>query len=109
MLASCEAKYGSKFVILLVVRREISPPYCGFPSESHQFPVVVEPVVAGGLVVDVVTGAVVDVVVFTTVVIVVTAGLDDVAVDVVAVAQDANTSDVTIKQASAIQIIPLFI
>jgi hypothetical protein len=48
-------------------------------------------------------------VVFTTVVIVVTAGLDDVAVDVVAVAQDANTSDVTIKQASAIQIIPLFI
>jgi hypothetical protein len=82
----------------------ISPPYCGLPSESHQFPAVAALVVAGGLVVDVVTGTVVDAVVFTAVVVV-----DDEAGVVVDVVQDANTRDVTIKQVSAIQIIPLFI
>ena len=105
MLASCEAKYGSKFVILLVVRSEISPPYCGLPSLSHQLEVTaVEVVVAAGLVVDVVTRAVV---VFE---VVVTAGVDNVVVVVVdVVVHDARIRDVTIKHVSAIQANPLFI
>jgi len=57
------------------------------------------------LVVDVVTGAAVDVEV------VVTAGLTDVVVtcEVVDVVQDARIRDARIKQVSAIQIIPFFI
>jgi hypothetical protein len=83
----------------------ISPPYWGLPSESHQLPAVVALVVAVGLVVDVVTGAAVDVEV------VVTAGLTDVVVtcEVVDVVQDARIRDARIKQVSAIQIIPFFI
>jgi len=58
--------YGSKLVKFLLDCNTISPPYCGFPMESHQFPVpavvafVVTPVVEVVLVTD---GAVVDTVV----------------------------------------------
>ena len=84
----------------------ISPPYCGLPSESHQLPEVAALVTAGGLVVDVVTGATVDVEV------VVTAGLVEVVVTVevvVEVVQDAKIRDANRRQVRVIQVIFLFI
>jgi hypothetical protein len=83
-------RYGSNFVMFWGIASTISPPYCGLPRLSHQFPVVVVVVVIGGAV------AVVVVVV-------------DVGVDVVEVPQDAKTSDVTMRQVNTIQIAPLFI
>jgi len=77
------------------------PPYCGLPRLSHQLPlaaVVVDIVVVGvvgmTVVVDVVVRVDVDV------------GVD---VDVVDVAQDAKTSDVTMRHVSTIQIAAFFI
>ena len=83
------------------------PPYCGVPRLSHQWPAVV--VVAE-------TVGAVDVLVEVTVVdSVVVIGIEvvDVICWVVVVVvdelQDAKMSEVTMRQVSAIQIIPLFI
>jgi len=76
------------------------------PSESHQLPEVAALVTAVGLVVDVVTGATVDVEV------VVTAGLVEVVVTVevvVEVVQDARIRDANRRQVRVIQVIFLFI
>jgi hypothetical protein len=101
MLVSTPAEYGSKFTIFAVYRITISPPYCGFPSESHHFPVVV--------VVGVVFGVEIgDVVGLDIVVVVLDIGVDvdmDVEVEVV---QDAKTSDISVRQVNTIQIAPLF-
>ena len=85
------------------IRTTISPPYCGLPRLSHQFPVVavVVAVVVGGVVVLVVV-----VLVVVVVVLVVDVGVE--VDDVVFVVQDAKTKDATIRQLSAIQITPLF-
>jgi len=81
-----------------------SPPYCGFPSLSHQLPFVLAVVVVDlevciavvvAIGIDAVVTAVVDVVVLVAIV-----------VDVV---QDAKTSDVTMRQVNAIQVVPIFI
>jgi len=83
-----------------------SPPYCGLPSLSHQFPVVIV-VVAVGFVVFAVAVMVARVVVLANVDVVmdvVTDGMVD--VDVL---QDPKTSDVTKSQASSTQITPFFI
>jgi hypothetical protein len=81
------------------------PPYCGVPRLSHQFPVVTVVVV---LVVE--TGVVVVVVVVVFVVVVVLPGEVDIdVVGVVVSLQDAKTIDITMRQVSAIQIVPLFI
>jgi hypothetical protein len=78
------------------------PPYCGTPSESHQFPVtaVVDVVEVDGAVVIVVD-------VFVVVVVVVDVGVD--VVVVVVLLQDAKTIDATMRQVIAIQIVPFFI
>jgi hypothetical protein len=82
------------------------PPYCGLPNLSHQFPI---PAVAG-VVVDMAVGFVLGItevmVVVGVVVVVVFVKVDT---DVIDVLQDAKTIDITIRQVSIIQIIPLFI
>ena len=88
------------------------PPYCGVPRLSHQFPVEVAVTAVVTAVVDVVDVVVCRLVVV--VVVVVAAGVVEVVevVEVVVVdfeEQDANTSDVTIRQVSTIQITPFFI
>jgi hypothetical protein len=90
-----------------LIRRVIIPPYCGLPRLSHQLPVpaVVVGFVEVGAVLAVVTGGEV---VFVVVVVVVM-GAVAVEVDVVDVLQDARTSEITMRQVSAIQINPLFI
>jgi hypothetical protein len=96
--------YGSQFAKLLFIRRVTVPPYCGVPSESHQFPVeavVVTVVVIGVVVVEVVVVVVVLVVVVTIV---------DVGVDVfVDVEQDAISMEATIKRLKHNHIILFFI
>jgi len=84
------------------------PPYCGVPRLSHQFPVVVVVTVvvtAADVVVEVITlavgvDAVVDVLDIGVVVVV------DVVDDFT---HDAKINDVTMRQVSSTQIIPLFI
>jgi hypothetical protein len=90
-----------------LIRRVIIPPYCGLPRLSHQLPVpaVVVGFVEVGAVLAVVTGGEV---VFVVVVVVVM-GAVAVEVDVVDVLQDARTSEITMRQVSAIQINSLFI
>jgi hypothetical protein len=78
-----------------------SPPDCGVPSESHQFPV-------GVVVVEVVVGVVV-VVVLVVVVVVLVVVVVDVGVVVVDLEQDAKTIDVTMRQVNIIQMAPFFI
>jgi hypothetical protein len=82
-----------------------TPPYCGLPNLSHQFPVSAVEVDVATWVVDVVvvTFGVVVVVVVVCVVVDACVGVVD---DVV---QEASTSDVTIRQVKTIQNIPLFI
>jgi hypothetical protein len=82
----------------------MSPPYCGLPRLSHQLPVpeVVVGFVEVGAVLTVVSGGAVVLVV---VVVVVTMAVDVAVVDVL---QEARTSDITMRQVSAIQIVPLF-
>jgi hypothetical protein len=82
----------------------MTPPYCGLPRLSHQLPVpeVVGFVEVGAVLAVVRGGAVVLVVV----VVVVTVAVDVAVVDVL---QEARTSDITMRQVSAIQIVPLFI
>jgi len=81
----------------LVIRRVISPPYCGWPRLSHQFPVVAVVVVVGLVVVAVV-------------VVVVVAGVTVVFVPwVVVLAHDAITSDITMRHVNNNQIAPFFI
>jgi hypothetical protein len=88
--------------MLVLENRVKEPPYIGFPSLSHHFPVadpVVEVVVV--FVVDVeevVTFVVVEVVVVLVVVVVV----------VVALLQDARSIDATMRKVSVIQITPFF-
>jgi hypothetical protein len=88
----------------------IVPPYCGVPRLSHQFPVEVVDAVVVTVALDVVeVEAIVEVlVVVITGVVVVVVGI---VVELVVVdeEQDANTSDVTIRMISAIQVTPLFI
>ena len=79
----------------------IVPPYCGVPSESHQFPATVV-VVA----VVVVTGAVVFVV---DVVVVVLVVVVDVVVDEVFVPQDASNMAATSKKLKPNQINLFFV
>jgi len=82
----------------------IVPPYCGVPSESHQFPVaeVVVAVVVGAVVIWVVVFVVVAVILVVVVVCVV-------VVDDVFVVQDASTIAITNKKLKPNQIIFLFI
>jgi len=94
----------SKEAGLVLIRRVIVPPYCGVPRLSHQFPVTA--VVVAVVVVGVVVLVVVVVVVVLVVVVVVDVGVE---VDVVVLLHDAKTSDVTMRQVSNPQIIPLFI
>ena len=87
------------------------PPYCGVPKLSHQFPVLV--------VVAAVVGAVdvVDVGIAgrssgrwnNTVPLLLTVGSELLYVVVVDEEQDANTSDITMRTVSIIQMAPLFI
>jgi hypothetical protein len=93
------AEYGSQLVISESARIVIVPPYCGVPSESHQFPAAVV-VVA----VVVVTGAVVFVVVVVVVVAVVV-----VVVDEVFVPQDASNIAATSKKLKPNQINLFFV
>jgi hypothetical protein len=81
----------------------IVPPYCGVPSESHQFPVVA--VVVGVVVVE----TAVEVVVFVVVVVVLVVVVVFVVVDDVFVVQDASTIESTNKKLKPNQIIFLFI
>jgi hypothetical protein len=83
----------------------MAPPYCGFPSLSHQFPVVaeVEEVVT---LVGVTVAAVVWVVVEILVVIEVVTVVDEV---VVALLQDAKTIDPAKRQTKIVPKNPLFI
>jgi hypothetical protein len=102
-LVTVSPRYGSKLVISLFIRRVIVPPYCGVPRLSHQLPVV--EVVVGfievcAILVVVSGGAVV-------LVEAVLTGVVD--VDVVDDLQDDKISDITMRQVSIIQIIPLFI
>jgi len=95
---------------LELIAAVITPPYLGVPKLSHQFPV--EVVVA-------VTAAVVDVLVWSDVVVtlvvvavVALAVVDMVVDDVVVVVdelQDANTNESTMRLVNATQIIPFFI
>ena len=94
------AEYGSQLVISESARMVIVPPYCGVPSESHQFPATVV-VVA----VVVVTGAVVFVVDVVVVVLVVV----DVVVDEVFVPQDASNMAATSKKLKPNQINLFFV
>ena len=74
----------------------IVPPYCGVPSLSHQFPVVVEVVAVVAVVIGGEVVLVVVVEVALVVDVVVDVGLDeDVVVDV---AQDASSIATTIKK-----------
>ena len=82
-----------------MVRTTIWPPYWGFASLSHQLPTVVLVEVVGGAVVGLDVGVDVGVDV----------GAEIEVVVVVDFAQDAKTSDVTMRQVSTIQIAPLFI
>jgi hypothetical protein len=82
----------------------IVPPYCGVPSESHQFPVVA--VVVGVVVVETAVEVVVFVVVVVVLVVVV---VFVVVVDNVFVVQDASTIESTNKKLKPNQIIFLFI
>ena len=74
------------------------PPYCGLPRLSHQFPV--EVVVTAAVAVVVVTAAVEVVTTGVEVVVVVMAAVVVVEVVVVEDEQDANTSDITRREAS---------
>ena len=89
---------------MLVDRPTRVPPYVGVPRLSHQFPAVVVVAVVvttADVVVDVMVNVgVVDVLDVVLVVLV------DVALDL---AQDARTSDITMRKVSTIQINPLFI
>jgi hypothetical protein len=82
------------------------PPSCGVPRLSHQFPVEVVVMALVTTDVDVVDVWMVPVAVDVVVIVVVVVGDKFVVVDV---EQDANTSDITIRMVSAIQITPLFI
>ena len=92
--------------MLLGTERVNIPQYCGLPRLSHQFPVAkVVTETAAVVTVDVlVEEAVVDIFVLVLIDV-----AEVVEVDVVDEAQDAKTSDVTIRKVSTIQIIPLFI
>jgi hypothetical protein len=93
------AEYGSQLVISESARIVIVPPYCGVPSESHQFPAA-----AVVVAVVVVTGAVVFVVVVVVVVAVVV-----VVVDEVFVPQDASNMAATSKKLKPNQINLFFV
>jgi hypothetical protein len=96
---------GSNPVISLSIRIVSSPPYCGFPSFSHQFPAVV---VTGlvEVVAVVIAELVVEVaVVAMTVVEVVTGAV----VEVVEVVHDASIRDSIIRPVNANQVTPFFI
>jgi len=80
----------------------IAPPYCGTPRLFHQFPVEVVVAAVVTTAVDVVEVGVIAVVVEVVGVFVVVGAV------VVVEEQDANTSDVTMRQVSAIQIAPFF-
>jgi len=86
--------------MFLLIETVNVPPYCGVPSLSHQFPValVVVVVCVTG---DVVAGVAV-VVVVDDVVVKVVVTIDAVVVDV---AQDANASDIAMRQVSTVQIV----
>jgi 1-acyl-sn-glycerol-3-phosphate acyltransferase len=84
----------------------IVPPYCGLPRLSHQFPVVAVVIEVGWVVVVEVGWVIVVEVGWVIVVVVPTV---DVVALVVVLAQDAKTSDVTMRQVNTIQIAPLFI
>ena len=86
-----------------LTRTVIVPPYCGTPNESHQWPVVVAVVV----VLFVFDAVVVVAVVFVVVVVLVVIDVD--VIVVVVLLHDAKTSDVVMRQVSAIQITLLFI
>jgi hypothetical protein len=93
--------------MLLLSDRVNVPPYCGVPRLSHQFPVevvVAAVVTTADEVVDV--GAVVELVVTTSDVVVVVVL---VVLGVFVEPQDASTIDTTMRELSAIQIIPFFI
>ena len=103
---SCQAKFqevlvvpsiGSKVRMLLLDAMVIWPPYWGTPRLSHQFPV--EAVVTAVVAVVVVTAAVDVVTTAVEVVVVVTAAVVVVEVVVVEDEQDANTSDITRREA----------
>jgi len=91
--------HGSKATMSLEYEITKSPPYCGLPRLSHQFPVT-------AVVVAVVVVGVVVVVVVVVVVLVVDVGVE---VDDVVLLHDAKTSDATTRQVSSIQVIPFFI
>jgi hypothetical protein len=96
---------GSNPVMSLSIRIVSSPPYCGFPSFSHQFPAVV---VTGlvEVVAVVIAELVVEVaVVAMTVVEVVTGAV----VEVVEVVHDASIRDSIIRPVNANQVTPFFI
>ena len=93
------AEYGSQLVISESARIVIVPPYCGVPSESHQFPAA-----AVVVAVVVVTGAVVFVVVVVVVVAVVVVEVDEVFVP-----QDASNMAATSKKLKPNQINLFFV
>ena len=93
------AEYGSQLVISESARIVIVPPYCGVPSESHQFPAA-----AVVVAVVVVTGAVVFVVVVVVVVAVVVVVMDEVFVP-----QDASNMAATSKKLKPNQINLFFV
>jgi len=104
ILGKAGGELVSKFAMFELIRRTISPPYCGLPSLSHQCPVVeADVVVVLAVAVVVVLAVVVGIEVCVEVVV------DVLVDDVVDVAQDARASDVTKRQLSAIQIAFLFI
>jgi len=96
--------------MLELIAAVITPPYCGVPKLSHQFPVEVV-VVVTTTVVDVFVWG--DVVVTLVVVAVVALAVVDIVVDDVVVVvdelQDANTNESTIRLVNATPIIPFFI
>ena len=105
MLTTPVAPPGSQLPISACSRRVKTPPYCGVPRLSHQFPVTV--VVVGVVVVTAVMVAVVVVGVVEIEVLVVV--VTNVIVDVADLVQDAKTRDVITRKVSTIQPIPLFI
>jgi len=92
----------------LVYRRVIVPPYCGAPRLSHQLPIaeVVVGFVEVCTILGVVSGGAVVSIVLVEIMEVVTGVVD---LDVVEALQDDKIIDITMRQVSGIQIIPLFI
>jgi hypothetical protein len=90
----------------VVIRRVIVPPYCGVPSLSHQFPVVLTVVVVG-LVEDIVAWLIVEVVVL--VVLVEILGVVDVVDVEVELVHDTKIIDITMRQVSSNSNVLLFI